>query len=219
MKSSAVFLILFCWSPPFQDQWKNVYTESAWADRDRWQNADELIRYGKLKSGSQVADIGCHEGYLSIKLSTVTGSSGKVYAVDVEQGKLNKLKTNLEKRSIENVIPVKGDYDDPHLFLNSLDAVFLLDTYHEMDQHDIILQHIKASLKPDGRLILCEPIAEGRRKLSRSEQEGKHELGMEFAIEDLKKAGFTILKQQDPFVDRTKEKGDQMWLIVATKRN
>ncbi|CAN5299651.1 hypothetical protein BH10BAC4_BH10BAC4_01420 [soil metagenome] len=219
MKASAVFLILFCWTPPFQDQWKNVYSESAWADRDRWQNVDELIRYGKLKLGSHVADIGCHEGYLSVKLSTVTGSNGKVFAVDVEQGKLNKLKANLEKRSIENVIPVKGDYDNPHLPLNSLDAVFILDTYHEMDQHDLVLQHIKSALKPGGRLILCEPLAEERRKLSRSEQEGKHELGMEFAMEDLKKAGFTILKHQDPFVDRTKEKGDKMWLIVAMKKS
>jgi len=48
-------------------------------------------------------------------------------------------------------------------------------------------------------------------------QEGKHELGMNFALDDLRKAGFVIVKQQDPFVDRTAEKGDKMWLIVAEK--
>ena len=45
----------------------------------------------------------------------------------------------------------------------------------------------------------------------------KHELGMEFALADLTKAGFVIIKKQDSFVDRTKEKGDKMWLIVARK--
>lgn len=48
-------------------------------------------------------------------------------------------------------------------------------------------------------------------------QEGKHELGMNFALDDLRKARFVIVKQQDPFVDRTAEKGDKMWLIVAEK--
>lgn len=66
--------------------------------------------------------------------------------------------------------------------------------------------------------MLCEPIADERRKLIRKDQEAKHELSMSFALEDLLKAGFIILKQQDPFIDRSKEKGDKMWLIVAAKK-
>ena len=113
---------------------------------------------------------------------------------------------------------IKGDYDNPKLPLNALDAVIILDSYHEMDGHDKILQHIKASIKHGGRLLLCEPIADERRKLIRKDQEAKHELSISFALEDLLKAGFTILKQQDPFVDRSQEKGDKMWLIVAVKK-
>jgi SAM-dependent methyltransferase len=96
--------------------------------------------------------------------------------------------------------------------------LIILDTYHEMDDHDKILQHIYSSLKPGGRLIICEPLADERRKSSREDQERKHELGMNFAIADLQKANFIILKQQDPFADRSKEKGDKMWLIVASKK-
>jgi hypothetical protein len=40
---------------------------------------------------------------------------------------------------------------------------------------------------------------------------------MNFALEDLKRAGFKILFQDDAFVDRLKEKGDKMWLIVCEK--
>lgn len=201
-----------------QNQWKNVYTETAWAERDKWQKADELIRQLNIKSGSKVADVGSHEGYMTVKLAAVVGSAGKVLAVDVSQSKLDKLRDHLTKRSITNVALIKGDYDNPKLPLNALDAVIILDTYHEMDDHDKILQHIKASLKPSGRLVLCEPIAEERRKLIRKDQEAKHELSMSFALEDLQKAGFSILKQQDPFVDRSKVKGDKMWLIVAVKK-
>ncbi len=201
-----------------QDPWKNVYTESAWAERDSWQKADDLIHNLNLKPGSKVADVGCHEGYMTIKLATVIGPSGKVYAVDVEQSKLDKLQVILTKRIINNVQVVKGDYDNPKLPPNELDAVIILDTYHEMDDHDKILQHIKSSLKPGGRLVLCEAIAEARRSSTREVQEGKHELGMNFALEDLHKAGFQIVLKQDPFVDRSKEKGDKMWLIVALKK-
>ncbi len=210
-------LLFFAHESTGQDSWKNVYSESAWADRDKWQKAEELIKYLNLKPSGQVADVGCHEGYMTVKLSAVVGASGKIYAVDVEQAKLDNLTAILTKRNITNVKAIKGDYDDPKLPVNQLDAVIILDTYHEIDDHDKILQHIKNSLKSGGRLVLCEAIADSRRSSSREDQERKHELGLNFALEDLKKAGFTIVKQQDSFVDRTKEKGDKMWIIVASK--
>jgi len=217
MRVFFLFSSLFVFTIPLvaqEDSWKDVYTESTWTDRDRWQKADELIRQLNLKSDSHVADVGCHQGYMTVKLASI---AAKVYAVDVEQPKLDKLKNILTKRNISNVTLIKGDYDNPKLPANTLDAVIILDTYHEMDDHDEILQHIKSALKPGGRLVLCEAIAEGRRESSREDQERKHELGMSFALDDLRKAGFTIIKQEDPFVDRTKEKGDKMWLIVARK--
>jgi ubiquinone/menaquinone biosynthesis C-methylase UbiE len=200
-----------------QDPWKNIYSAHAWDARDKWQRADELIKFLKISEGSQVADIGCNEGYLTFKLAKVVEDQGKVHAVDVDQSKLDKLKRYVDERKVKNVVVIKGDYDDPKLPENRLDAVIILDSYHEMDDHDEILQHIKVSLKPGGRLLLCEPIAEERRKLSRAEQEKKHELGMKFALEDLQKAGFRIALQKDPFIDRTKEKGDKMWVVVAEK--
>lgn len=219
MKSilTLLFLGLSLYPANGQDQWKNIYRESAWEERDKWQRPTELIDRLEIKEGSQVADIGCHEGYMTIKLAKAVAEKGKVYAVDVVQSKLDLLKKHLEDRKINNVNLIKGDYDDPKLPPEALDAVIILDTYHEMDDHDEILQHIKKALKKGGRLVLCEPIAEIRRNLLRTEQEQKHELGINFALEDLKKAGFEITYKKDPFVDRDKIKGDMMWVIVAEK--
>lgn len=196
------------------DSYKNVYTESEWKARDAWQKPADIIKRLKIDKNSVVADIGCNEGYLTFKLSNV---AAKVYAVDVDQGKLDKLTLHKDERKISNVVVVKGDYDNPRLPDNTLDAVVILDTYHEMDDHDEILQHIMTALKKGGRLVICEPIAESRRNSTRAQQEGKHELAMKFALEDLEKAGFSIQEKTDPFVDREKVKGDKMWIIVAVK--
>ena len=200
-----------------QDQWKDVYKETAWTDRDKWQRAEELIRFLNLKPGNCVADIGCHEGYWSFKLSQTVGANGLVYAVDVKQDKLDRLNAIAAQRTVTNIKTIKGDYDDPKLSANTLDGVIIVDTYHEMDDHDEILAHIKSALKSSGRLLLCEPIAQDRRGLSRGEQEGRHELEMKFVLEDLKKAGFKVVKQQDSYIDRS-VKGDKMWVIVAMKQ-
>ncbi len=213
-----VFSVLIAYTVVGQDQWKNVYKESAWKERDEWQRPADLIKYLNLHTGSHVADIGSHEGYMTIKLSTEVSGKGKVYAVDVDQSKLNALKDHLTARGITNVTAVKGDYDDPKLPSNELDGVIILDTYHEMDDHDTILVKVRTALKSGGRLVICEPIEETRRKLSRKQQEDRHEIGINFVLEDLRKAGFDIVYQKDPFVDRSEAKGDMMWIIVATKK-
>lgn len=209
------FLIL-CTSVRAQDQWKNIYSQPAWAARDKWQRADDLIGLLKISSGSHVADVGCHEGYMTFKLARVTGSQGAVYAVDVRSDRLQKVRARAEENHLTQVKIVKGDYDNPKLPANTLNAVLILDAYHEMDDHDQILQHIKTALRKGGRLLLCEPIADERRDLSRTEQAKKHEISMRYALADLKKGGFKILFQQDNYIDRTKEKGDKMWVVVAT---
>jgi len=204
------FLIASGFAEAQVDSYLNVYTESAWKERDKWQKSEEIIRKLNVNESSIVADVGSHEGYMTFKLAKVADT---VYAVDVDQPKLDKIR----KHKPSNVVLVKGDYDDPKLPPGKLDAVIILDTYHEMKDHDKILQHIFSSLKPGGRLVICEPIAESRRKLPRVDQEKKHEVSMDFVLEDLKKAGFRISEKIDPFVDREKIKGDKMWIIVSTR--
>ena len=214
-----LFLLFFviALSANAQDQWKDVYKETAWAERDVWQKPDEIIKKLNLKPGDQVADVGCHEGYMSIKLSKTVGTTGKVYAVDVNQNRLDQLTRHLTDRNIKNISVVKGDYNNPNLAVNSIHAALIIDTYHEMDEYEEMLKHIRAALRIGGRLIICEPIADSRKDLTRIEQERKHEISMKYVLDDLKKAGFKIVSSQDPFIDREKVKGDKMWIVVAIK--
>lgn len=138
---------------------QNIYSESKWEERDKWQQVEKIIALLKLDEGSRVADIGSHQGYMTVKLSAEVGAAGKVFAVDVDQYQLDNLRTNLESRAITNVEVVKGDYDDPHLPENELDAVLILDTYHEIDDYMTVLGHIKNALKVGGLLVIAEPVS------------------------------------------------------------
>jgi len=201
-----------------QNTYKNVYKESAWEDRDKWQKPDQILEAMQVEAGKQVADLGCHQGYMTVKLAKVVGESGGVYAVDVNQSQLNNLKVNLEERNLSDMVTVViGDYDNPRLPKNKLDALLIIDAYHEMDAYEEILKHVFTALKPNGRLVIVEPIAEERESWPRSRQTDKHEISIRYVIRDLKKAGFKLIEDISPFVDRTDIKGDIMWMLVSEK--
>ena len=192
------------------------YRASEWEARDQWQQVDEILTNLDLSPAMQIADIGCHEGYLTMKLSPVVGDRGRVFAVDIEKHKLTKLSKRLKAESIDNVTTVHGDPDDPKLPVGQLDRVVILDTYHEIKDHQEVLGHIRAALKPGGKFAIIEPIAVSREDWTRKEQAVKHEISIRYVLEDLAQAGFQVQKIMNPFIDR-RSKNDQMWMLIATR--
>lgn len=200
------------------DPWKNIYSESAWAARDKWQKPSELIQLLKIKKNSVVADIGSHEGYMTYKLSKIVGDSGRVYAVENRIPMVGLMQLKTKEKAISNIIPVFAPKDNLGLPSDSLDAVMILDTYHEVTNYNVLLKNVKKALVKDGILLICEPIADERKKSNRTEQMKKHEIAIEYALQDLDKAGFKVLIKMENFIDREKIKGDKMWVIVAVKK-
>jgi ubiquinone/menaquinone biosynthesis C-methylase UbiE len=126
------------------------------AERDQEEDPDRAIDVLKIQKGQTVADIGAGSGYMTEKLSRKVGPAGKVYATDIQQGMLDLLAKRIARRKITNVTPVLGTQDDPKLPVESLDLALMVDVYHELSQPQTMLRHIKAALKPSGRLVLVE---------------------------------------------------------------
>ncbi|MEL7001262.1 MAG: class I SAM-dependent methyltransferase, partial [Bacteroidota bacterium] len=122
---------------------QNIYSQYTWEERDKWQQVPKILETMGVSEGDAIADIGCHEGYMTFKFVDRVGESGKVYAVDVNKSRLNALNDLLEEEDIENVVTIKGDYDNPNLEPESLDFAFIMDAYHEMEDYQDILRHIK----------------------------------------------------------------------------
>ena len=66
------------------------------------------------------------------------------------------LRQNMAARKLTNYEAVLGAEDDPRLPAAGIDLALLVDVYHEFSQPRKMLQKIRASLKPDGRMVLLE---------------------------------------------------------------
>ena len=126
------------------------------AERDLEEDPDRAIDVLKIEKGSTVADIGAGSGYMTVRLSKKVGPQGRVYANDIQPGMLDLLNKRLAKAKIGNVSAVLGTQDDPRLPDDALDLVLMVDVYHELSQPQLMLRHIRASLKTGGRLVLLE---------------------------------------------------------------
>jgi SAM-dependent methyltransferase len=117
---------------------------------------DALAAQGFLKPGMTVAEVGAGTGYVILRIAKRVGPAGKVYANDIQPRMLELLRQNASKQGLNNVETVLGDIADPKLPPGKMDAVILVDVYHEFSQPQKMLEGIRSCLKPGGKLIQFE---------------------------------------------------------------
>jgi ubiquinone/menaquinone biosynthesis C-methylase UbiE len=125
-------------------------------NRDSWQKPEEVMRVLEIKSGQHVADLGAGGGYFTFRLSQAVGPTGKVYAVDVDQGMVEYLKQRALDERHPNVIVVRGDYDDPRLPKGGVDLVFICNTYHHIENRTTYFTQAKRYLRAGGRVAIID---------------------------------------------------------------
>ncbi len=193
------------------------YTSYDWNERDDWMRIDTFLEVTPIEKGALVADIGCHEGYLSMHLARQVGPSGKVYAVDVNDYRLDALNDNAKERSLKNITTVLGDYDDPKLPEGAIDIIYVIDSYHEMSSHRKMRNHFFKALKPKGKIVFLEKLKQRKIGASRDSQTAAHTLAMKYVKRELKQTGFLIEKEIDNYGYWEGDSTKQMWILVASK--
>jgi ubiquinone/menaquinone biosynthesis C-methylase UbiE len=110
--------------------------------------------------GSFVADLGAGSGWFTIRLARRVGPNGMVYAEDIQHQMIEAIKRRVDKLGLKNVKTVLGTAKDPGLPA-PLDAVLIVDAYHEMDQPVVLLRNVAKSLKPAGLIGILNFKKEG----------------------------------------------------------
>ncbi|MDE3153596.1 MAG: class I SAM-dependent methyltransferase [Acidobacteriota bacterium] len=121
-------------------------------DRDLWQKPDFIMDELGIADGSVVADLGAGSGWFTVRLSRRVGPNGLVYAEDIQPQMIEVINRRIDLEGMHNVKTILGTPDDPYLPAGKLDAVLIVDAYHEIENPVALLRHVADALKPDGRV-------------------------------------------------------------------
>src|SRR5262249_34688019 len=143
--------------------------------------------------------------YFTFHLASRVGATGKVYAEDVLDDRLEKIRERASKEKLTQIEAIHGETDDPRLPAEGSDVVLVSNAYHEMRDYDKMLQGIFRALKPGGLLAIIDaPAAPGKPRASYYD---RHRIPEKLVREDTARNGFTFLRQLPTFTppdsDRT----------------
>ena len=156
-----------------------------------------------IKPGKTVADVGAGSGWFTVRAARRVTDKGTVYAVDINPEAIDYINRRAQREKLHNVKTVLGREDDPLLPAESIDAVLLLKTYHEVAKPVDLLSNLRQSLKPGAQVGIIDRNGNGE----------DHGVASEVVIREATEAGYRLVSQSD-FV-----KGDKMdyFLIFTAK--
>jgi SAM-dependent methyltransferase len=172
------------------------FTGAPWLVRESRQREEDcrlLVEALAIQPGQTVCDMGCGNGFYTLELARRVGPRGRVYAVDVQPEMLRMLLGRLAEQGIHNVKPVLGTAIDPRLPKGEVDLILCIDVYHEFSHPEAMLERIRESLAPGGRLVLAEFRGEDPAVPIKPE----HKMTKAQVRAELEPAGFTLAREFD----------------------
>ena len=113
-------------------------------DRDAWQRPDQIMDKLLIAEGSVVADLGAGGGWFTIRLAGRVGPNGTVYAEDVQPQMIEAITRR------DGAGRAEERQDGPRHVVRipacprPVDAVLIVDAYHEMEQPVVMLAQRRA---------------------------------------------------------------------------
>ncbi len=115
-----------------------------------------IVEALELGSGQCVADIGAGTGLFTRLLAQAVGPQGRVAAVDIAPKFLEHIQATCREAGLANVTTQLGTAQSASLPADSVDLVFICDTYHHFEFPQKMLASLHQALRPGGRLVLID---------------------------------------------------------------
>ncbi|MFQ5587168.1 MAG: class I SAM-dependent methyltransferase [Thermodesulfobacteriota bacterium] len=131
-------------------------------DRERY------LRERGVKEGDHVLEVGCGPGFFTEVLSRIVGEQGRVYAQDVEEGMVRRVKRKLKRFDCRNVELLLCNSTAIELPDDSCDVAFCANVFEEIYKEGELAGSVKdidRVLKRGGILIIKEHRPGGTRKI------------------------------------------------------
>ena len=156
-------------------------------EREKEEKVSTLIKNMKIMPEDIVADIGAGSGYHVFRIAPLA-KNGLVYAVDIQTEMLRAIKKIKRSKNVINVETILGSEKSINLPKHSVDKILMVDVYHEFNFPVEIIESIKNTLKPNGKLFLIEYRGED----SSVPIKKIHKMTEKQAIKEMEVAGFKL---------------------------
>lgn len=124
-------------------------------DRDLWQKPEQVLDSVGGLSGLRVADVGCGEGYFTLRLLDRVGPMGQVFAVDIQPAMLQLLQQRVPETLLPRLELVQATVDDTGIE-EPMDVIFLIQVLAEVDHQATFLSRLKGIMHEDSRLVIID---------------------------------------------------------------
>ena len=142
-------------SHPFDDvaHWVRIFDADS---RDAWQQVDRVVAALGDLDGRTVCDVGAGTGHFLAALDAAVGARGTVVAIETEPNLVAHIRERAELEGLDRVVPVLTSFDRLRVGIGTCDVVFLVNTYHHLDQRHVYLDELKYFFTPVGRLVVID---------------------------------------------------------------
>src|SRR3990170_950992 len=163
------------------------------SERDQWQKPEEVIKNLDLKPGDVIGDIGAGTGYFTRRFALAVGPQGKALGLEIEAAMVEHMRQEARRLNLTNYEPRLVKPDGPGLGPQSVDVIFLSNTYHHISNRVEYFRKLSKSLKPNGRIV----IVDFYRKPQPVGPPLEQKVSEETIIKELEEAGYRLTRSLD----------------------
>lgn len=116
---------------------------------------ERVVETLELSPGQTVADVGAGSGRYSRPLARAVAPGGVVYAVDIDQGALDRNQRAAKDEGLTNITPVLAEASDAKI-PEPVDVIFFSDSLHHVPDPPAYVKHVRRYLKPGGRIVVLD---------------------------------------------------------------
>ena len=124
--------------------------------RDKIEQPEKVMEATGVKPGMVIGEVGAGRGYFTFWLARGVGETGKIYANDIDRSALSYIERRYADEKVANIETVLGTVDDPRFPPASLDIVFMVNSFHDLERPVELLGNLRPCLKPDAIVVLMD---------------------------------------------------------------
>lgn len=123
----------------------------------RWFQNPYRILEPYVREGMTVLDFGCGPGFFTLELANLVGPSGRVIAVDLQAGMLEKIDTKVRGTALEARVILHQCQPNRIGLSQPVDFALAFYMVHELPDQAAFFTEVRRLLQAQGQLFVVEP--------------------------------------------------------------